>query len=50
LALDLLEKLLQFDPSKRPTVEEALGHEYLKAYHDPTDEVWSVEGQTFQQS
>jgi len=38
LALDLLEKLLQFDPSKRPTVEEALAHEYLKAYHDPSDE------------
>lgn len=29
LALDLLEKLLQFDPSKRLTCEEALQHPYF---------------------
>jgi mitogen-activated protein kinase 1/3 len=38
LALDLLDKLLTFNPMKRITVEEALGHPYLEPYHDPEDE------------
>lgn len=38
-ALDMLEKLLSFDPMQRITVEEALEHEYLAAYHDSEDEV-----------
>ena len=38
MALDLLEKLLKFDPAARMTVEEALAHPYLEAYHDPEDE------------
>lgn len=38
LALDLLEKLLAFNPVKRITVEEALRHPYLDSYHDPEDE------------
>lgn len=38
LALDLLEKLLKFDPAERITVEEALAHPYLEAYHDVEDE------------
>lgn len=38
LAIDFLEKTLTFDPKKRLTVEEALQHPYLEAYHDPTDE------------
>lgn len=38
LALDLLEKMLAFNPAKRITVEEALAHPYLEAYHDPDDE------------
>ena len=38
LALDLLEKLLAFNPVKRITVEEALRHPYLDPYHDPEDE------------
>jgi len=38
LALDMLEKLLKFDPAERITVEEALAHPYLEAYHDVDDE------------
>lgn len=38
LALDLLSKLVTFDPAKRSTVLEALKHPYLDAYHDEDDE------------
>jgi mitogen-activated protein kinase 1/3 len=37
-ALDMLEKLLVFNPIKRVSVEEALEHPYLKPYHDSADE------------
>lgn len=41
LALDLLGQMLQFDPRKRCSVEDALSHPYLSSLHDPTDEpVW----------
>jgi mitogen-activated protein kinase 1/3 len=38
-AIDLLEKMLQFDPSRRIDVEAALQHPYLAPLHDPSDEV-----------
>ncbi|ODV82026.1 mitogen-activated protein kinase [Suhomyces tanzawaensis NRRL Y-17324] len=38
LGLDLLKRLLTFDPEKRITVDQALAHPYLKNYHDPNDE------------
>merc|ERR1719189_2483039 len=37
-ALDLLEKMLTFNPNKRVTVVEALQHPYLQQYYDPADE------------
>jgi serine/threonine protein kinase len=37
-ALDLLKKLMIFDPKRRITVEEALKHPYLAALHFPDDE------------
>jgi len=37
-AIDFLSKTLTFDPKKRMTVDEALEHPYLSAYHDPEDE------------
>ncbi|XP_004298829.1 PREDICTED: mitogen-activated protein kinase 4-like [Fragaria vesca subsp. vesca] len=37
-ALDLLEKMLVFDPTRRITVGEALCHPYLSSLHDNNDE------------
>ena len=39
VALDLLGKMLAFNPNKRFSVEECLAHSYLEQYYDPTDEV-----------
>jgi serine/threonine protein kinase len=45
IALDLLKKLLVWDPEQRLTAEAALTHPYLSLYHDPTDE--PIANQTF---
>ncbi len=42
LATDLLDKLLQIDPDRRVTAEQALLHPYLANFADPDDEVYSV--------
>ncbi|KAI3995225.1 hypothetical protein MKX01_032027 [Papaver californicum] len=38
VAIDLIEKMLTFDPTRRITVEEALAHPYLERLHDIADE------------
>lgn len=38
-ALDLLRKMLVFNPKNRITVEEALAHPYLKDFHNPSEEI-----------
>lgn len=38
MALDLLEKMLAFDPAARISCEDALQHPYLSVWHDPADE------------
>jgi len=45
LAIDLIERMLVFDPKKRITAAQSLSHEYLGPYHDPTDE--PVAGEKF---
>lgn len=37
-ALDLLDRMLAFDPSQRIGVEDALEHRYLSIWHDASDE------------
>ncbi|GKV01107.1 hypothetical protein SLEP1_g13689 [Rubroshorea leprosula] len=38
VAIDLAEKMLVFDPSKRITIEEALNHPYLSRLHEINEE------------
>ncbi|KAG8814112.1 Mitogen-activated protein kinase [Serendipita sp. 399] len=38
LAIDLLSRMLCFDPQQRIACEEALKHQYLSVWHDPMDE------------
>lgn len=46
--LDLLDKLLAFDPSRRVDVENALAHAYLNPYYDPADEPVAEKPFTFE--
>merc|ERR1712223_1321786 len=49
LAIDLLEKMLDVDADRRITAEQALAHQYLAQYADPTDEPTSAPyDQTFE--
>ena len=36
--MDLLERCLEFNPDKRITAEEALGHPYVAQFHNEADE------------
>ncbi|MCO5560894.1 hypothetical protein L7F22_014514 [Adiantum nelumboides] len=38
LAIDLIERMLTYNPAERITAEEALAHPYLSSLHDETDE------------
>ena len=38
IALDLLEKMLTFNPKKRYTVEQCISHPYFEGLHDPEQE------------
>jgi mitogen-activated protein kinase 15 len=38
-ALDLLKKMLIFNPKNRITVDDALRHPYLKDFHNPQEEI-----------
>ncbi|RVE69322.1 hypothetical protein OJAV_G00076790 [Oryzias javanicus] len=46
-ALDLLGRMLTFNPVKRISVEDALAHPYLEQYYDPNDEPVAEEPFTF---
>lgn len=36
--MDLLDRMLDLDPDTRISTDEALAHEYLQTYYDPSDE------------
>lgn len=38
-AIDLIKKLLCFNPRNRLTVEQALEHPYVKDFHCPEEEI-----------
>lgn len=39
IVLDFLKRCLEFNPEKRITVDEALAHEYVKAFRDEKEEI-----------
>ena len=45
-AIELMEAMLQFNPAKRITVEQALQHPYLAQIHDPASELAAPSAQT----
>ncbi|KAL6011100.1 Mitogen-activated protein kinase 3 [Asimina triloba] len=47
LAIDLVERMLTFNPTQRITVEEALAHPYLAKLHDLADEPVCTESFSF---
>ena len=47
LAMDLVDKMLTINPTKRITVEEALAHPYLAKLHDTADEPVCMEPFSF---
>lgn len=47
MAIDLLEKMLQFEPEERISAADALRHPYLARFHDPNREV-IIEGMYLQ--
>lgn len=42
LAIDMLKKMMAFDPSKRITISQALEHPYLSSLHFEDDEPTTV--------
>jgi len=47
LAIDLMEKMMVFNPKKRYTIDQALAHPYLKNMRDPNNEKVCKEPFTF---
>ena len=43
-AIDLLERLMQYDPRRRMTAAEGLQHSYCAQFHDPESEVTYAHG------
>lgn len=39
LFVDLLEKIIVFNPTKRLKIEDILNHEVVKAFHKPEEEI-----------
>ena len=42
MGIDLLEKMLKYDPDERITAEDALKHPYMAEYHFPDDEPTTI--------